>query len=490
MNIHQSLKLLTTGALALAVGDPLRAETAAPFPGYINEHLRTQNPAAKAWNIGGDDQLRAESRQGMAVAGQAGSVDFRNSGADVTNDYLVNRLRFHVGYSAPWWNLYVEGRSSTALGDDRYAYANSPAIPGTVRRDGDGPDSNTIDLHQAHLSLGNLKEFPLSLKIGRQELSYGEERLVGAFVWNNIGRVFDAAKVRFQNDWVGADFFASHVVIPEDRHFDGHNSEEGFSGMYASSGKIPKHTVDVYFLARNASRSAIAEAASPQFAQPTARDIYTVGGRLQSKPGEVGSFDYLLDGAYQFGRFAPSMTAAAQRQDAFMFVAKGGYTLTNLWGKPRLGAEYAFGSGDNDPADGRHGTFENLFPTNHKFYGYMDFFSLENLHDVRAILQVKPNSRSSVLIEGHGFWLADRRDYLYSITGAPRTAAGYGINPGYSGFVGTELDIVGSYSLARSAQLEAGYGHFFTGDYVESSLAGVGGDRDANWFYAQLTLKF
>jgi hypothetical protein len=76
------------------------------------------------------------------------------------------------------------------------------------------------------------------------------------------------------------------------------------------------------------------------------------------------------------------------------------------------------------------------------------------------------------------------------VGGAPRTVAGYGINPTYNSFVGTELDVVGSYTVARSAQIEAGYGHFFTGNYIHSSLAGVGGDRDADWFYAQVSFKF
>ena len=35
-------------------------------------------------------------------------------------------------------------------------------------------------------------------------------------------------------------------------------------------------------------------------------------------------------------------------------------------------------------------------PTNHKFYGYMDFFSWQNLHDVRAIFTIKPTARMSV----------------------------------------------------------------------------------------------
>jgi hypothetical protein len=36
-------------------------------------------------------------------------------------------------------------------------------------------------------------------------------------------------------------------------------------------------------------------------------------------------------------------------------------------------------------------------------------------------------------------------------------------------FVGTELDIIAGWAMTRYAQLEAGYGHFFVGDYVEQS---------------------
>lgn len=490
MKISSPISTLCTGALALVSASLAEAQNSPPFPGYLNEYLRQQSPDFKAWDIGGDDRVRYESKQGMAVGGVAGSVDFRSKGAEVNNDYLMNRLRLHVGYSDKWWNVFAEAQSSVVVGDDRFAYANNPAIPGTVKRKGDGPESDTLDLHQAYVSLGNFKEFPLGLKVGRQELSYGEERLIGAFGWNNIGRVFDAAKLRWQNDWFGADFFTSHVVIPEDRRFDVDNSRDWFSGIYATTDRVPNHSIDVYLLSRNASRTAISEEPSPQFGQPTARDIYTVGGRVKSKPGAIGGFDYLIDGAYQFGRFAPTAAAASLTQDAYMFVAQGGYTFTNQWAKPRLGVEYAFGSGDHNSTDKTHGTFENLFPTNHRFYGFMDLVALQNIHDIRSSLQLKPTRRSGLSVEGHAFWLADAHDYFYAVTGAPRTAAGYGLHSGYSTFVGTELDVIGTYRLTRSAQLEGGYGHFFTGSYVQSSLAGVGGDRDANWIYAQMTLKF
>src|SRR2546422_209765 len=94
----------------------------------------------------------------------------------------------------------------------------------------------------------------------------------------------------------------------------------------------------------------------------------------------------------------------------------------------------------------------------------MDFISLQNLHDIRGIFQLKPHPRLSVTLEGHGFWLADTHDNFYNVGGAPRgglgttPGSGYGINPNYSSFAGTELDAIAGYAVTRFAQIEAGYG--------------------------------
>ncbi len=481
---------------ALAQDKPAASVTAAPVAkpaasaGLANDWLRQQSADFKPWDIGGSVRGRYENKQGFGIPGISGSVDFRAQGAKVDNDYFLTRTRLHIGYTDTWWNAFVEGQSSTANNDDRYAYANAPVVPGTVKRLGYGPESDTIDLHQAYVSLGNQKEFPVTAKVGRQELSYGEERLVGAVNWNNIGRSFDAAKVRWQNEWFGADFFSGRPVVPQDGVFDQANDYDFLSGVYATSLKVPKNILDVYFLARNATRAANSAEPSPQFPQPTARDIYTIGGRVKSKPGEIGNWDYSVEGAYQFGDFAPTTTAARLTQNAFMFVVQGGYTMTNLWATPRLGIEYDYSSGDSNPNDGTHGTFDNLFPTNHKFYGYMDFFSLQNVQDLRTILQLKPVKQMTVSLEGHNFWLANGNDYFYTAGGTPRTTGGYGRAQGYSTFVGSELDVTAAYAITRFAQVEAGYGHFFTGDYIHQTLAGKGGSQDANWVYTQLTVTF
>jgi hypothetical protein len=458
-----------------------------------------------AWDFGGFERLRFEDHEGYNIPGEPGNPpkannDFRANGADTANSYLLSKLRFHAGYTATWFGAYVEGQSSMAWNDQRWAYFANPLPPGEVNRQGRGPESDTIDLHQAYVTVGNLKEFPLAVKVGRQILAYGEERLVGPTEWNNIGRTFDAAKVTLQTEWVAADFFTSRVVIPQDGRFDTDNDHELFSGVYATTAKIPTTTLDLYFFSRNASIKALTDVPSPQFPQPTARDVYTVGGRVKSKPGEIGHWDYSVEGAYQFGSFRDTRAGAPTTrltQDAFMAVVQGGYTFTNTWAKPRLGAEFDYGSGDSNPHDGTHGTFDNLYPTQHKFYGMMDFISLQNIMDAGVNLSLKPHPRVSLALMGNFLWLANTHDSFYTALGTPRggTATtpgnGYGVNPSYNSYVGSELTAVAGWAVTRWALLEGGYGHFFHGDYLAQTWSAPGfGARDANFAYAQLTLKF
>lgn len=485
------------------VAAPVAAPAAPPASaGLVNDYLRDKNSAFAKWDFGGSVRGRFEVKDGYGIPGVPGSLDFRDHGADVDNEYFLEKIRFRGGYNDKWWNALVEGESSLAQSDQRWAYANNPFVPGTVAKQGDGPEADSIELHQAIVGVGNLKEFPLALKVGRMEMSYGDERLIGAFGWNNIGRTFDAAKGRWQNDWFGMDLFVSRPVIPQNGVFDVPNDYDFFSGLYATTLKIPKNILDVYFLARNSSDQAAAAVPSPQFPQPSERDIYTVGFRLKSKPGELGGWDYTLESAYQFGNFVdkrPGAFTPTQRldQSAYMVAALGGYTFTDWWGKPRLGLEYDYSSGDRDPFDDQHETFDNLFPTNHKFYGYMDFVSLQNIQDVCLSLMLKPTPKLNVTLAGHGFWLANTHDSFYTVAGtarggtSPTLGTGYGVNARYGNFVGNEIDIVVTYNVTRYAQVEAGYGHFFVGDYIQQSLSGPAfGSQDADFVYVQINLAF
>jgi hypothetical protein len=495
---------LMAGALVLAAVNQVYGQYTpppppVPFPGFVNDYLRKQDPYMNQWDIGGAVRMRYEIKEnGMGIPPANDFRDVTPAGARNDNSYFSDKILARVGYTDKWWSAYIEGRSSLTYGDER-SRTGAGAVPAPGAGGDGGPEQDgPVDLHQAYFTLGNHKEFPVSLKVGRQELSYGDERLVGAFAWNNIGRVFDAVKVRAQTPWFAAEAFTSKLVLPVDNHFNVWNDYNLFSGLYLTSKLVPKNTTELYFFARNdsvGSSFADPNAVLPfQTAAPAARDIYTVGARFKSNPGELGNFDYTVEGAYQFGNWKAATNSARLDQQAFAVMANGGYTFADAFGTPRVGLEYNFASGDSDPTDGKHETFDNLYPTNHKFYGYMDFFSWQNLHDVRAIFTIKPTTRLSLAIEGHGFWLADTHDNLYNAGGVSRGAGananGFGRNPSYGSFVGTELDVIAGYALTKFANLEAGYGHFFTGDYVDATWSNVGGSADADWIYMQTVVRF
>lgn len=487
---------LPSSALVLAVSAAVYGQSTpppAPTPpppapsavsaGLINDWLRAQDAAAKAWDLGGQGRARYEYREHFAIPGGGPTaVDFRANAPQSENDFLLLRAKFHVGYTpCEWTSVYAEGRTSSSTADRRNPNPQS-----------DGP----VDLHQGFVQFGNAKAFPLTAKIGRQELSYGDERLIGAFDWDNIGRVFDAAKVRFQNEQIWVDGFVGRVVIPDDNNWNNPNWHDWFWGVYASTRAfLPQVETQFYLLGDNVDHDSLGVSGTGVKGN-TPRDIYTAGTRFKSLPGKFKGWDFDGELAWQAGDFeyAPGTPGVrnGKRLDHFAFAAHvgGGYTFATTAAQPRIGLEYNFASGDNNPTDAQHNTFVNLFPTNHKFYGYMDFFSLQNVHNPRLSLSVNPAKSLSVRLDYHAFWLATTGDFFYQVNQQPRTTGGYGINQNAGSFVGQEVDLVATYSYKTIGALEAGYGHFFTGSYVDATFNGKGGAADANWVYVQARLNF
>ncbi len=383
----------------------------------------------------------------------------------------------------------MEGEESSSTGDKR-----NPNL-----------ESDQFDLHQGYVTLGNAAVFPVTVKAGRQELSYGDERLIGAFDWNNIGRVFDAVKFRYTagaGTWVDA--FTGHVVIPRDNHFDTPNDYDTFSGIYASTKDlVPWQETQVYFLARNVAHNSPNLETGALVPLPSPRDIYTPGIRVKSIPGKLDGFDYGLEADYQFGDYAtaagtaPNATSGPRlKQDAYLLHLEGGYTWSDAY-SPRVGLEFNYASGDKNPTDGTHGTFDTLFPTTHAVVGIMDMYSLQNIEDLRLNFSIKPTKKFTVSTSYRGVWLATSADAFHLANQAPRTGGtagagnGYALNPSYSRYVGMEGDLVLTYNFTSYAQAQAGYSHFVAGDYIKESLSAPGfGAVDANYVYLQMTFKF
>jgi hypothetical protein len=196
------------------------------------------------------------------------------------------------------------------------------------------------------------------------------------------------------------------------------------------------------------------------------------------------SIDFTGEGAYQSGTMAARGTTPESDIAAYAVAIKAGYTLPAAM-KPRIGLEYDRASGDSDSADDKFETFENLFPTNHPFYGVMDYVGWRNMQDLRLSLSAKPSPTTGVSLDYHTFSLVEDGDNWYAASGAVfRTTPGGNTETD----LGQEIDLVGYVMVKEKVRIEAGYGRFMPGDYVDVNFPTASDTSD--WFYLQAGVTF
>lgn len=330
---------------------------------------------------------------------------------------------------------------------------------------------NELDLRQLFVEIDRpFRDLPVTVKAGRQELAYGDERFVGPLNWTNTARVFDAVKAVYSPwAWLQLDAFFSQVVRNETNSPDKTVHDDNFYGLYAAYKKIKDHVIDSFLFIRNNQDESLAGE------RPGDRgDLreYTAGNRLKGKRGDV---DYGTEYALQFGRRADDDI------QAWAFHQELGYTFSKQRWMPRFYTEYNHASGDRNPSDGVFSTFDNLFPTNHNKYGLIDFVSLKNINDIMIGTSVKPHRKICAAAEFHWLFLDAKETGWYNASGTVfRTA-----NPNADMQLGEEIDLYCTYAFNKYLSALIGYSHFFAGPFAQDT----GGNDDANFFYTQLSLK-
>ena len=67
--------------------------------------------------------------------------------------------------------------------------------------------NNRIDIHQGYFDIKKLFDLPLTVRVGRQEIVWGDHRVIGNFVWSNVGHVFDGGRFMWDTDAIHAEAF-------------------------------------------------------------------------------------------------------------------------------------------------------------------------------------------------------------------------------------------------------------------------------------------
>jgi hypothetical protein len=155
-----------------------------------------------------------------------------------------------------------------------------------------------------------------------------------------------------------------------------------------------------------------------------------------------------------------------------------GVTVPVAW-KPWLRGQITWGSGDADPHDGVHGTFDGVYGGRDiYFYGYFNLFFWANLWDKELDFSVQPFQNVTAFLEYHHFNLAEARDAWYTTGLQPFRRDETGSSPTT---LGDELDLRVVWRLWKHLELMAGYGRFFPGGFVRAT----GSSAPANWYFSQ-----
>ena len=393
--------------------------------------LNPANQVLPSWlHLSGEYRVRAEGYEGASYT----------AGND--QGYLLSRFRLNMDVHFSWVRLFAQTQDARVLGND--------AIPDAL------PYQDRFDLRQAFVEFGNSDNGHFGIRAGRQELNFGDQRLLGSSNWTNTSRSFDAVRADFNFRNIRVDAFSASVVNPIDGAFDHSKAGNDLHGLYGTiSNVLPGATIEPYVLWHlgGGLRTEAGEAAR--------RSTKTVAIRIARKAGN--RIDYKAHLLRQFGSIgSDSVTAYAMNFDL-------GYTWAKLALKPRVYVDYAYASGDRNPADGTINTFDQIYPSNHGLYGIVDLFGWQNLRDEKFGFEARPAKKVMLSTVFHNYNLASSRDALYNGRGAAVTRDTAGANGTH---IGEEWEGAGTYAVTQYLASGLGYGHLFPGEFVQKSTKG------------------
>ncbi len=337
---------------------------------------------------------------------------------------------------------------------------------------------NRFDVHQLFADLRFLGEdIPLALRLGRQELSYGRQRLVGPLDWVNVRRTWDGIKLFYNDPTWSIDAFYVRPVSIYNKRPDRYDEDIHFYGLYNTYKGIKDHGIDAYFFAlQNEGRYTNANWRTGDVGDLS---LYTLGTRFWGKrPIGAHAWDYETEFAGQWGK------ASSDTIQAWMWALDTGYTLSNLPWSPRIGSGLDYASGDDNGFDDIHGTFNQLFPTGHMYLGYLDQVGRQNIWAQNVNVTLKPHASVSTQVAWFTFWLDKNEDALYNAGGVPGRRS---VRGGVGTEVGHELDWTLTWQIDPHASLLLGYSHLWTGNFFNRRNRP---DEEPDLLYLQYTYKF
>jgi hypothetical protein len=335
----------------------------------------------------------------------------------------------------------------------------------------DGAGGGDVALYQAYIEANEMWGTPLRLRVGRQELAFGSQWLVGVNDASSrfTGLSFDAIRLDYTTDQFTVAAFASKLAEGLDDLYS--ESDVDFYGIYGSYTGIEDVTIDAYwlYLRDDGGRLAAVET-----------DIHTIGLRGN---GKIGAFDFEAEVAYQFGDVDVAGPGGETDYGNFAGNVEVGYTFdATIQPRIYLGGAYLGGDTDDDLS------FNRLF-SNWEYSEFIENTELSNAWLLRAGVSIMPTESVKLALAVTYFQVDDTID-----------TPGFLFFDGEDGDddLGWEVGLYGSYQYSEDLAFRAGYAHYFGDDGLEGELVAFNAtalfagdeDDDYDYLFVETEIKF
>jgi hypothetical protein len=328
-------------------------------------------------------------------------------------------------------------------------------------------DENPLDLHQAFFDI-NTNSKNVILRVGRQELSYGSQRLISVRELPNNRQSFDAVKTMFALGACKLDAFYGRYVSANKEIFDDvSNWDINIWGAYLVKNKVPLlKNIDLYYLGLSKTKAVYEDSAGKEHR-------HSVGSRIW---GTEGGWKYDVEGVYQFGKFT------GKNISAWTLSVNSGYKFTRAPLKPEIGIKTEIISGDRQKRDDRLQTFNPLFPKG-AYFGLAALIGPSNLFDLHPSLAFELiNNKLTWGIDHDVFWRYSINDGIY----APNVSLIRTSGNSSHKFIGQQLATDLTFTPNQFVLIRAEATWFKAGAYLKDVSAG----KNILFWATTLQIKF
>lgn len=302
-----------------------------------------------------------------------------------------------------------------------------------------------------------------SARLGRQVLSYDNQRILGEIDWAQQGQSHDAAVISFHpiNHQLDLGFAlnadAENLVAPITPYTTNYKSLQ-YAWYHTQFSKL---NMSLLFMNTGYEFAKTLTDLEVDYKQ-------TFGTYLSYKENK---WDVNL------GLYGQSGKSGNQDVNAFYAGANLAYAITGKF-KAGLGYEFLSGKDQNDTSTDFK-SFTPLFGTNHGFNGFMDYFYVGNHQNnvglIDAFLKLNYSQNK---------WQFSLTPHIFSAPNTVLDAA----NAKMDSYLGTEIDFTAGYALQKDIMAKAGYSQMFGSNTLERLKDGDASNTN-NWVWVMVSFS-